>query len=92
MDIENMVEIKYDAYPNKKDLCGFELVTKKRTWLFQAYSDNVQVDWIDAVHNVLPFQRFGVSFGRSFGHTSNQKRFHVYAYLFHCSLQSFFCF
>jgi len=50
--IKNMVETRRIAYPNKKDLYGFEIVTKERTWRFQAHSDDVVADWIGVIHAV----------------------------------------
>ena len=50
--IKNMLETRRIAYPNKKDLYGFEIVTTDRTWRFQAHSDDVVADWIGVIHAV----------------------------------------
>ena len=50
--VKNMVETRRIAYPNRKDLYGFEIVTKQRTWRFQAHSDDVVCDWIGVIHAV----------------------------------------
>eukprot|EP01084_Bolivina_argentea_P021592 40117_1 len=51
-NIKNMIETRRIAYPNKKDLYGFEIVTKERTWRFQAHADDVVADWIGVIHAV----------------------------------------
>eukprot|EP01084_Bolivina_argentea_P112583 200786_1 len=51
-NIKNMRETRRIAYPNKKDLYGFEIVTKTRTWRFQAHSNDVVEDWIGVIHAI----------------------------------------
>merc|ERR1712129_188073 len=50
--VKHMVETRRIAYPNKKDLFGFEIVTRDRTWRFQAHSDDIVADWIGVIHAV----------------------------------------